>query len=49
MEGCINFLQIDSDTAGLRFYDEGQLNLLYKEADFAAGKWKLVKAYMASC
>lgn len=49
MEGCINFLQIDSDTAGLRFYDEGQLNLLYKEADFAAGKWKLIKAYMSSC
>ena len=49
MEGCINFLQIDSDTAGLRFYDEGQLNLLYTKADFEAGKWKLVKAYMSSC
>lgn len=49
MEGYVNFLQIDSDTAGLRFYDEGMLNLLYKNADFAAGKWKLVKGYMTSC
>ena len=49
MEGCENFLQIDSDTAGLRFYDEGMLNLLYKNADLAAGKWKLVKGYMISC
>ena len=45
----MNFLQIDSDTAGLRFYDEGMLNLLYKNADLAAGKWKLVKGYMISC
>ena len=44
----MNFLQIDSDTAGLRFYDEGMLNLLYKNADLAAGKWKLVKGYMIS-
>ena len=49
MEGYVNFLQIDSDTAGLRFYDEGMLNLLYKNADLAAGKWKLVKGYMSSC
>ena len=49
MEGCVNFLQIDSDTAGLRFYDEGMLNLLYKASDFEAGKWKLVKGYMTSC
>ena len=49
MEGYVNFLQIDSDTAGLRFYDEGMLNLLYKAEDFAAGKWKLVKGYMSSC
>ncbi|MBR3405881.1 MAG: DUF1963 domain-containing protein [Bacteroidales bacterium] len=49
MEGYVNFLQIDSDTAGLRFYDEGMLNLLYKNADLAAGKWKLVKGYMTSC
>ena len=49
MEGCINFLQIDSDTAGLRFYDGGMLNLLYKPADLATGKWKLVHAYMTSC
>lgn len=49
MPGHVNFLQIDSDTAGLRFYDEGMLNLLYKAADFEAGKWKLVKGYMTSC
>ena len=49
MPDHVNFLQIDSDTAGLRFYDEGMLNLLYKSADFAAGKWKLVKGYMTSC
>ena len=49
MEGYVNFLQIDSDTAGLRFYDEGMLNLLYKVSDFEAGKWKLVKGYMTSC
>ena len=46
---CENFLQIDSDTAGLRFYDEGMLNLLYKSTDLAAGKWKLVKGYLSSC
>ncbi len=34
---------------GLRFYDEVMLNLLYKNADLAAGKWKLVKGYMTSC
>jgi hypothetical protein len=49
MDGCENFLQIGSDTAGLRFYDGGMLNLLYKPADLAAGKWKLVHAYMTSC
>ena len=49
MQGYVNFLQIDSDTAGLRFYDEGMLNLLYKPADMEAGKWKLVKGYMTSC
>lgn len=49
MPDHVNFLQIDSDTAGLRFYDEGMLNLLYKSADFEAGKWKLVKGYMSSC
>ena len=45
----VNFLQIDSDTAGLRFYDEGMLNLLYHPADFSAGKWKLVKGFLSSC
>ncbi len=44
-----NFLQIDSDTAGLRFYDGGMLNLLYNKADWEAGKWKLVKGYLSSC
>ena len=44
-----NFLQIDSDTAGLRFYDGGMLNLLYKNADLEAGKWKLIKGYLSSC
>lgn len=48
MEGHVNFLQIDSDTAGLRFYDEGMLNLLYTKADFEKGNWKKVKAYMTS-
>ena len=45
----VNFLQIDSDTAGLRFYDGGMLNLLYKNDDLATGKWRLVKGYMTSC
>ena len=45
----VNFLQIDSDTAGLRFYDEGMLNLLYSASDFQAGKWKLAKGFLASC
>lgn len=49
MPDHVNFLQIDSDTAGLRFYDGGMLNLLYKNADFSAGKWKLVTGYMSSC
>ena len=44
----VNFLQIDSHTAGLQFYDEGQLNLLYSAQDFAAAKWRLVKCYMSS-
>lgn len=48
LPGCLNFLQIDSDTAGLQFYDEGQLNLLYKPEELAAAKWKLVKCYMSS-
>ena len=49
LPGYENFLQIDSDTAGLRFYDGGMLNLLYKNADLAAGKWKLLKTYLSSC
>lgn len=44
-----NFLQIDSDTAGLRFYDEGQLNLLVPTADASRGTWKRMKAYLCSC
>ena len=48
LPGHVNFLQIDSDTTGLQFYDEGQLNLLYKPEELAAAKWKLVKCYMSS-
>ena len=44
---CVNFLQIASGTAGLRFGDGGQLNLLYEKADLSAGKWKLLKACMS--
>ena len=43
----VNFLQIDANTAGLRFADDGQLNLLYKASDLAAGKWKIIKGFMA--
>lgn len=46
--GHVNFLQVDSDTAGLRFYDGGMLNLLYTAEDFDAGRWKRVKAWMTS-
>lgn len=49
LPGHVNFLQIDSETAGLRFYDEGQLNLLYSCEDFEKGLWKRVKAYLSSC
>jgi len=48
LPGHVNFLQIDSGTAGLQFYDEGQLNLLYSETDFAKAKWHLVKGYLSS-
>ncbi|MBQ7709738.1 MAG: DUF1963 domain-containing protein [Bacteroidales bacterium] len=41
----VNFLQIDSGTAGLDF-NGGVLNLLYKASDFEAGKWKIVKGYL---
>ena len=48
LPGHVNFLQIDSGTAGLQFYDEGQLNFLYSESDFAKAKWHLVKGYLSS-
>lgn len=48
MPDCVNFLQICSDTAGLRFNENGMLNLLYSSADFAAGKWKLIKCYLTA-
>lgn len=48
LPGHVNFLQIDSDTASLQFYDEGQLNLLYAESDFKKAKWHLVKGYLSS-
>ncbi len=40
----VNFLQIASGTAGLDFGGGGMLNLVYAPADFAAAKWRLVKA-----
>jgi uncharacterized protein YwqG len=48
LPGCVNFLQIDSDTAGLRFYDEGMLNILLKAPDLAAGKWQLARGFLSS-
>ena len=44
----VYFLQIASGTAGLQFPDGGLLNLLYKNADLTAGKWKLVKGYLTA-
>ena len=39
----VEMLRIASGTAGLRFPEETALHLVYSAADFAAGKWKLVK------
>jgi hypothetical protein len=46
-QGLENFLQIVSGTAGLQFPDNGVLSLQYAGKDFAAGKWKLVKARLS--
>ena len=42
-EGLVSLLRISSGTAGLSFPEGGSLSFLYDPADFAAGKWKLVK------
>ena len=47
-EGLFSFLQIASVTAGLQFPDSGALSILYNPADFAAGKWKLLKAVLGA-
>ena len=41
------FLRIASGTAGLHFPDGLSLHLCYTPADRAAGKWKLVKGFLA--
>jgi hypothetical protein len=45
-DGLETFLRITSGTAGLRFPDGLSLHLCYTPADLAAGKWKLVKAFL---
>ena len=45
-EGLVSLLRIASGTAGLSFPEGGSLSFLYAPADFAAGKWKLVKGYL---
>ena len=45
-EGLFSVLQIASGTAGLHFPDNASLSFLYAPADFAAGKWKLVKGVL---
>ena len=42
----VEFLRIASGTAGLHFPDNSSLLFHYTPADFAAGKWKLVKGYL---
>ena len=46
-DGLETFLRISSDTAGLQFPDGLSLHLCYTPADWAAGKWKLVKGFLA--
>ena len=46
MPDHVNFLQLATGTAGLQFADGQLLHLLYKTADFEAGKWKIVKGYL---
>ncbi len=45
-EGLVSLLRISSGTAGLSFPEGGSLSFLYAPADFAAGKWKLVKGVL---
>ncbi len=42
-EEAFCLLEIVSGTAGLQFPDQGSLRFSYAPADWAAGKWKLVK------
>ena len=46
-DGYVNFLQLASGTGGLTFPGTSVLNLLYKAADMEAGKWKIIKGFMA--
>lgn len=46
--GLVNLLQIDSDTAGLQFFDEGQLNFLIDPKALSEGKFSTVKVYLCS-
>ena len=46
-DGLETFLRIASGTAGLHFPDGLSLHLCYTPADWAAGKWKLVKGFLA--
>ena len=45
-DGLETFLRIASGTAGLHFPDGLSLHLCYTPADWAAGKWKLVKGFL---
>ena len=46
-DGYVNFLQLASGTGGLTFPGTSVLSLLYKAADMEAGKWKIIKGYLA--
>lgn len=46
--GLVNLLQIDSDTGGLQFYDEGQLNILISPKDLASGHFFMARAWLSS-
>lgn len=45
-EDSFTLLEIASGTAGLQFPDKTKLRFKYKNADLAAGKWKIVKGYL---
>ena len=45
-EDSFTLLEIASGTAGLQFPDNRKLRFKYKNADLAAGKWKIVKGYL---